>query len=125
MEEPRDAIEWTDVGRQISSMEELTEFVTLLRSEAHHMRVGLSRAAYGALTGTPWVKPPADGQQRPDDEDILSLLDMNITPAGTTAKEALLRQSLASLIKALDTVDHVGLSVWLAKVNSEDPDRTA
>lgn len=125
MDEPNEAIEWTDVGRQITSLDELSEFVTLLRAEAHHMRVGLSRAAYGALTGTAWVKPPPEGQQRPDDEDIMALLDMNVTPAGITAKDALLRQSLATLITALDAVDHAGLTVWLAKVNTQDPDRTA
>ena len=125
MDEPNPAIEWTDTGNEISSLDELSEFVTLLTSEAHHMRVGLSRAAWGALTGTPWVKQPEDGGQRPDDEDILAILDMHVTPAGTTAKDALLRQSLAALITALDAVDQAGLAVWLAKVNSEDPERTA
>ena len=124
MDEPNPAIEWTDTGNEISSLDELSEFVTLLTAEAHHMRVGLSRAAYGALTGTPWAKPE-DGQQRPDDEDILALLDMHVTPAGTTAKDALLRQSLAALITALDAVDQAGLAVWLAKVNSQDPERRA
>ena len=119
------AIEWTDTGNQISSLDELSELVTLLTAEAHHMRVGLSRAAYGALTGMPWIKTPPDGQQRPDDEDIMSILDMHVTPVGTTAKDALLRQSLAALITALDAVDHAGLAVWLARVTSQEPERLA
>lgn len=124
-DEINEAIEWTDIGNHVGSLGELSEFVTLLTAEAHHMRMGLSRAAYGALTGTPWIKEPEDGQPRPNDEDILRILDMHVTPAGTTAKDALLRQSLASLITALDAVDHMGLAVWLAKVNSQDPDRRA
>lgn len=125
MDEINPAIEWTATGNEISSLDELSEFVTLLTAEAHHMRVGLSRVAWGALTGTPWLKTPEDGQQRPDDDGIMSILNMHVTPAGTTAKDALLRQSLASLITALDAVDQAGLAVWLAKVNSQDPDRKA
>ena len=119
------AIEWTDTGNEISTMGELSEFVTLLRAEVHHMRVGLSRAAWGALNGRPWVKAPAEGESRPDDEDILRALDMTVTPAGTTAKDATLRHSLATLLAALDAADHAALTVWLARVASDSPDRTA
>jgi hypothetical protein len=119
------AIEWTDTGNEISTLGELSEMVTLLRSEVHHMRVGLSRAAWGALNGRPWVKGDGEGQQRPNDEDIMAILDMNVTPAGTTAKDAALRQSLAALITALDAADQAALTVWLAKVNADDPGRTA
>lgn len=124
-EEHNPAIEWTDTGNEISSMGELSEFVSLLRAEVHHMRVGLSRAAWGALNGQPWLKPPAEGESRPNDEDILRALDMSVTPAGTTAKEATLRHSLATLLAALDAADHAALTVWLAKVNEQDPNRTA
>ena len=123
--EDNPAIEWTDTGNEISTMGELSEYVTLLRAEVHHMRVGLSRAAWGALNGQPWIKTPAEGGSRPNDEDILSALDMNVTPAGTTAKDATLRHSLATLLTALDAADHAALTVWLAKVTAEDPNRTA
>jgi hypothetical protein len=123
--EDNPAIEWTDTGNEISTMRELSEFVTLLRAEVHHMRVGLSRAAWGALNGQPWIKTPAEGESRPNDEDILSALDMTVTPAGTTAKDATLRHSLATLLAALDAADHAALTVWLAKVTAEDPNRTA
>jgi hypothetical protein len=123
--EDNPAIEWTDTGNEISTMGELSEFVTLLRAEVHHMRVGLSRAAWGALNERPWIKTPAEGQSRPNDEDILHALNMTVTPAGTAAKDATLRNSLATLLVALDAVDHAALTVWLARVNAEDPDRTA
>ncbi|MCL8016886.1 hypothetical protein [Streptomyces sp. AS02] len=124
-DEINEAIEWTDLGNHVGDLGQLSEFVSLMTAEARHMRVGLSRAAWGALTGTPWLKTAEAGQQLPDGEDIMSILDMHVTPAGTTAKDALLRHSLASLITALDAVDQAGLAVWLAKVNSQDPDRKA
>jgi hypothetical protein len=124
-QEDNPAIEWTDTGNEISDMGQLSEFVTLLRAEVHHMRVGLSRAAWGALNGQPWIKTPAEGESRPNDEDILHALDMTVTPAGTTAKDATLRHSLAALLTALDAADHAALTVWLARVASEDPNRTA
>lgn len=124
-EEVHPAVEWTDTGNEISTMGELSEFVTLLRAEVHHMRVGLSRAAWGALNGRPWIKAPAEGESRPNDEDILSALNMTVTPVGTTAKDAVLRNSLATLLAALDAADHAALTVWLARVSAEDPNRLA
>lgn len=117
--------DWTETGNSITTMGELLEFLTLVRAEAHHMRVGLSRAAWGALNGRAWDDTPAEGQSRPDDEDILAGLNMTVTPVGTTAKDATLRNSLAALITALDTADHAALTAWLAHVAAQDPDRLA
>ena len=117
--------DWTDTGNSITTPSELLEFLSLLRSEAHHMRVGLSRAAWGALNSRAWDAIPEEGQSRPNDEDILDGLDMTVTPAGTTAKDATLRQSLATLITALDVVDRAALTAWLAHVAATDPNRTA
>lgn len=117
--------EWTDTGNSITTMAELLEFLTLVRAEAHHMRVGLSRAAWGALNGRAWDAVPEEGQSRPTDEEILDGLNMTVTPAGTTAKDAALRNSLAALVSALDTVDHAALTAWLAHVAAQDPNRPA
>jgi hypothetical protein len=117
--------EWTDAGNKITTQGDLLEFIALVRSEAHHMRVGLSRAAWGALNNRAWDEEPAEGETRPNDEDILRSLDMTVTPAGTPAKAAALRNSLASLIAALDTVDHAALTAWLAHITAHDPDRSA
>lgn len=124
-EEVNPAIDWTDYGGGISDTGGLSEYVSVLRSEVHHMRVGLARAAAGALNGRAWIAPPAEGQSRPNDEDILSSLDMTVTPAGMTAKDATLRNSLLALLTALDAADRAALTVWLARVNAEDPERTA
>ena len=124
-EDVNPAIEWTDCGNEIADMGGLSEYVSLLRAEVHHMRVGLSRAAWGALNGRAWLAPPAEGESRPSDEDILGALDMTVTPAGTTAKDATLRNSLVTLLAALDAADHAALTVWLARVNAQDPEKTS
>lgn len=117
--------DWTDTGNSITTPNELLEFISLLRSEAHHMRVGLSRAAWGALNGRAWDAIPGEGESRPTDTEILASLDMTVTPSGTSTKDATLRQSLATLITALDAVDHAALTAWLAHVTATDPDRLA
>jgi hypothetical protein len=123
--EDNPAINWTSTGNQITTMGELSELITLVRSEVHQMRVGLSRAAWGTLNGRALATVPAEGESRPNDEDILHALDMTVTPVGTAAKDATLRNSLVTLLAALDAADHAALTVWLARVNAEDPDRTA
>ncbi len=113
---------WVEQGQEVSSPEELREYVAHLRAAVSHMQTGLGRAAYGALTGRSWLDTPGD--DRP--YNILGdHLEMTVTPAGTTAKDATYRQSLATLLVALDAVDRATLTVWLAQIAAQDPDRTA
>lgn len=117
--------DWTEDGNQITTPGELLEFISQVRGEVHHMRVGLSRAAWGALNNRAWDQEPGEGQTRPTDEEILDSLNMTVTPAGTPAKDATLRQSLATLIACLDAADHASLTAWLAHVTAQDPNRPA
>ncbi|MGW4028227.1 hypothetical protein ACWEFL_02725 [Streptomyces sp. NPDC004838] len=115
---------WIETGQTISSADELREYVSALRAHVHHMQTGVARAAAGALTGRSWLDTP--GSERPDHADFLhEHLDMTVTPAGMTARDAVYRQSLAALITALDAVDRATLTVWLADIAQADPDRRA
>lgn len=113
---------WIERGQEISTTADLREYVAQIRAAASHMQVGLQRAAFGALTGTSWLDTP--GGDRP--ADVLGEhLEMTVTPAGTTARDAVYRQALAALLVALDAVDRATLTAWLADVNVRDPDREA
>uniref|UniRef100_UPI002F919095 hypothetical protein n=1 Tax=Streptomyces virginiae TaxID=1961 RepID=UPI002F919095 len=115
---------WVEAGQEVNSPEQLREYVAQLRAAVSHMQTGLGRAAWGALTGRSWLDTPAD--ETPNVPDILSQhLEMTVTPAGTTAKDATYRQSLAALLVALDAVDRATLTVWLAQTAAQDPDRRA
>ncbi|MDT0435636.1 MULTISPECIES: hypothetical protein [Streptomyces] len=120
-----DRTDWVDHGGTVRSMDELHHLVARMGTDVHHMRTGLARAAWGALRGRAWSADPVDGQARPSAEDVLGSLRMRITPAGMTAKEAAMRQSLATLLAALDAVDEATLTVWLARISASDPYRTA
>ncbi|MEU8623179.1 hypothetical protein [Streptomyces sp. NPDC048623] len=115
---------WVEQGQEVSSPEELREYVAQLRAAVSHMHTGLGRAAYGALKGHPWLETPP-GELLNVPEILRQHLEMTITPAGTTAKDATFRQSLAALLVALDAVDRATLTVWLAQTAAQDPDRTA
>lgn len=114
---------WIEAGQTVSSPDELREYVAHLRAVAHHMHTGLTRAAWGALQGHAWGKRPLEEQPLP--EDILEAFSMTITPSGMAAKEAVYRQSIGSLLAALEAVDQATLTAWLAQVNAADPHRTA
>ena len=115
---------WIEQGQNINSTNELREYVAAIRSEAHHMQTGLGRAAAGALAGRSWNDTPSD--ERINHDDLLrEHLDMTVTPTGTAAKDAVYRQALASLLVALDAVDRATLTVWLADINAQDPNRPA
>ncbi|MFH8387720.1 hypothetical protein ACH4E7_43745 [Kitasatospora sp. NPDC018058] len=115
---------WVEQGQEISTPEQLQQYVSQLRAAASHMQTGLGRAAWGALTGRSWLDTPGD--ERPNVPTILSEhLEMTVTPAGMTATDATLRQSLATLLVALDAVDRATLTTWLAQVAAQDPNRTA
>ncbi|MFF0394129.1 hypothetical protein ACFYS8_36295 [Kitasatospora sp. NPDC004615] len=113
---------WVERGQEIDSPDRLRDYVAEIRATASHMQTGLGRAAWGALTGRSWLETP----NRPGVPEILGEhLEMTITPPGTTAADATLRQSLATLLVALDAVDRATLTVWLAHVAAKDPARTA
>ncbi|WP_327419719.1 hypothetical protein [Streptomyces sp. NBC_01233] len=115
---------WVEAGQEISTPEELRVYVAQLRSTVLHMQSGLGRAAWGALTGRSWIDTPAT--ERQNVPDIISdHLEMTVTPAGTTAKDATYRQSLATLLGALEAVDRATLTVWLAQAAVHDPDQRA
>lgn len=124
MNGPTPTADWVDEGNTVSSPSGLQELVARLRGDAHHMRTGLARAAWGALHGRAWGDA-GDVRVRPNAEEILHQLRMSAVPAGMTAKEATHRQALAALLAALDAVDEAALTVWLAHVNSQDPNRQA
>lgn len=110
---------WVERGHEISTAEELREYISEIRGEISHMRTGLTRAAFGAVTGLSWIDTPS-GQRS---GDVLGEhLEMTVTPAGTAAREAVHRQALATLVAALDAVDRATLTVWLAEVNRVNPD---
>lgn len=116
--------DWIDKGQEISTTDELREYVAALRADVHHMQTGLARAAWGALTGRSWYDTP--GEERPDHDDFLcDYLDMTVTPNGMAAKDATFRQSLAGLLVALDAVDRASLTAWLAQIAAADPERRA
>jgi hypothetical protein len=119
------AIEWPDYGAGMSSQGDLSEYVTLLRAEVLKMRTGLARAAWGAFTGKAWDETGKDDEKRPTADDVVRNLDQTVPPAGRTAKDAVLRQSVATLLAALDAAERASSSVWLAHVNAQDPNRTA
>ncbi|MEU8765010.1 hypothetical protein [Streptomyces sp. NPDC048659] len=115
---------WVEAGQEVSSPEELREYVAQLRAAVSHMHTGLGRAAFGALNGRSWLDTPGD--ERLAAAEILGdHLEMTVTPAGTKAKDATFRQSLAALQAALDAVDRATLTVWLAQIAAQDPDRLA
>lgn len=114
---------WIEAGQSVSSPDEFREYVAHLRSVAHHMHTGLTRAAWGALQGQAWGDRPIEEQ--PLHEDILDALSMTVTPSGMAAKDATYRQAVGSLLAALETVDHATLTVWLAQTSAADPNRKA
>ncbi|MGO4427238.1 hypothetical protein AB4Z54_53165, partial [Streptomyces sp. MCAF7] len=113
---------WVEQGQEISTTADLREYVAAIRAEVSHMQTGLQRAAFGALTGRSWLDTP--GGERPGDI-VGNHLEMTITPAGMTARDAVYRQSLAALVVALDAVDRATLTAWLADINAQDPGRKA
>ncbi|MCX4911913.1 hypothetical protein [Streptomyces sp. NBC_00878] len=116
--------DWVETGEKVSSGAELREYVSDLRAAVHHMQTGLGRAASGALSGRSWIDTP--GEERPNHDGLLrEQLDMTATPSGMSAKDAVYRQSLAALLIALDAADRATLTVWLADINAQDPDRLA
>lgn len=116
--------DWTETGQEISSPAELLEFLSRIRSEAGHMGTGLARAAWGAENGQAWIDR-SGGDQPPNAVEIAASLNMTVTPAGTMAKDATLRQALAGLLAALEAVDQAALTAWLAHVAAQEPTRTA
>ncbi|WP_033818823.1 hypothetical protein [Kitasatospora sp. MBT63] len=115
---------WVEQGQEISSPDQLRDYVAEIRAAVSHMQTGLGRAAWGALTGRAWLDTPADS--RPNVPAIVDdHLEMTVTPVGTTAADAAFRQSLAALLAALDAVDRATLTVWLAQIAAQDPARTA
>ncbi|MFJ8006106.1 hypothetical protein [Streptomyces fagopyri] len=117
--------DWTGTANEIDGAGGLFALVAKANSEIRTIRVAISRAAWGALNGRAWITEPAEGESRPTDDEVLQLLDMTVTPPGTTARDAVYRQSLATLITALDAVDSAALGAWLAHVNAENPNRPA
>ena len=115
--------EWVEHGQKISSAEELREYVTRIRAEVSAMQSGLSRAAFGALTGRAWID--SLGKRLSVQDMLHEHLEMTVTPPGLAAKDAVYRQSLATLLAALETVDRATLAAWLADVSAQDPNRTA
>ncbi|MFF6860308.1 hypothetical protein ACFY9H_33625 [Streptomyces bacillaris] len=113
---------WVERGHEISASEELREYVAEIRGQISHMQTGLTRAAFGAVTGRSWIDTPGDERPR----DVLGdHLEMTVIPAGTSARDAVHRQALAALVAALDAADRAALTAWLAEVNRVDPDRQA
>lgn len=116
--------DWTETGQEVSSPSELLEYLSRIRQEAGHMYTGLARAAWGAENRGAWIDR-AGAEQVPNAVEIVASLDMTVTPAGTTAKDAAYRQSLAGLLAALEAVDKAALTAWLGHVAAADPERTA
>jgi hypothetical protein len=114
---------WVERGQEISSADDLRAYVSDLRNTLRHLETGLARGTWGVLAGRSWLDTPGD--QRPNTEALLELVDMGVTPAGMSARAALYRQSLATLLAALDATDRAALAAWLAHVNDQDPDKTA
>ncbi|MEU3221199.1 hypothetical protein [Streptomyces sp. NPDC006971] len=113
---------WVERGHEISTTADLREYVAEIRAEVSHMQTGLQRAAYGAFTGRSWLDAP-EGELPAD--IVGEHLEMTVTPAGMTARDAVYRQSLAALVVALDAVDRATLTAWLADINAREPDRPA
>jgi hypothetical protein len=112
--------DWVDAGQEISSPEQMFEYLSQIRAMVHNMHTGLHRAAYGALKGRSWVDDfPVDG------EEIAGMLNMTVVPPGMPAKDAMHRQALDTLLSALDAVDRAALGAWLSHVNAQDPNRPA
>lgn len=116
--------DWTETGQDISTPGQLLEYLSRIRYEAKHMYTGLARAAWGAENEQAWIDR-SNRQQPPNAVEIAASLNMTITPAGTTAKDATFRQALAGLLAALEAVDQAALTAWLAHVAAQDPTRTA
>ncbi|MFF3061452.1 hypothetical protein [Streptomyces sp. NPDC057909] len=77
-----------------------------------------------AIKGRSWLDTPRD--ERFDHADVLrEQLDMTAIPAGMAAKDAVYRQSLAALFIALNAVERVTLTAWLADINAKGPGRLA
>ncbi|GGU11425.1 hypothetical protein [Streptomyces lateritius] len=114
---------WIEAGQTVSSPDELREYIAHLRTVAHHMHTGLTRAAWGALQGQAWGERAIEEQ--PLSEDILEAFSMTITPSGMAAKDAVYRQSIGTLLATLEAVDQATLTAWLAQINAADPDRKA
>lgn len=112
--------DWVDAGQEISSPEQMFEYLAQLRAMVHNMHTGLSRAAHGALEGRSWMNDfPAEY------EEIAHKLNMTVVPSGMAAKDAMYRQALDTLLAALDAADRAALGAWLSHVNAKDPNRTA
>ncbi|MFF8840488.1 hypothetical protein [Streptomyces sp. NPDC015130] len=115
---------WIEAGQTVSSPDELREYIAHLRTTAQHMRTGLLRAASGALQGQAWNDMRFEEKPLLE-RDIPAAFNMTVTPSGTMAKDAVYRQSIGTLLAALDAVDQATLTAWLAQVNAADPDRKA
>ncbi|HEY1158862.1 MAG TPA: hypothetical protein VGE95_21580 [Arthrobacter sp.] len=111
--------DWVDAGQQITSYPEMFEYLSQVLSAVRNMRTGIQRATHGTLTGRAWINDFPIGE----DSDVE--LNMTVTPPGMTAKDAMYRQAIDTLLAALDTVDRAALGAWLADVNRLDPNRTA
>lgn len=114
---------WIEHGQKIGNANELREYVAAIRAEVHRMQTGLGRAAWGALNSCAWEDAPGD--QRPDHDGLLRMLDMTVTPVGTVAQGAVYRQALAALLGALNAVDRATLTAWLADISIHGPHRPA
>ncbi len=111
--------DWVDKGQTISSYGDMFEYLSEIRAAVRSMHTGVQRAALGTLTGTSWVS------QFPISEDADVDLNMTVTPSGMTAKDALYRQAIDTLLAALEAADRAALGAWLADVNRRNPERTA
>lgn len=58
--------DWVEEGQEISTAEELREYVSLVRRDVNWINTGLVRAAAGVLTGRPWISA-AEGERMPYD----------------------------------------------------------
>ncbi|MFI1535542.1 hypothetical protein [Streptomyces anandii] len=117
--------DWITAGNDTCTPDGLLQLISEAGVHVREMQTALTRAAWGALNGRAWIAPPAEGEARPNGDEILHSLDMTVTPPGTTAKDAAFRQSLASLLAALDAVDRAVLTAWLAHLTARDPERRA
>lgn len=113
---------WIERGQEISTTTDLREYIAAMRAEISHMHTGILRAAHGALTGRSWLDTPGDERSA---DIVADHLEMTVTPAGTPAKDATLRQALAVLATTLDSADRATLTAWLAEIAAADPHRTA
>lgn len=110
-------------GGEVFTTDDLMEYISDLRSLLTGIDTGLGRAAWGAVGGLCWADAPAD--ERLSAMDMLETLDMTITPAGMTARDALFRQSLAALHAVLRAADGAALTAWIAHINDLNPDKVA